>query len=252
MRLHKSASAGFTLIELLVVIATIAILIGMLLPSLSSARDSARSVQCLASMRSLGIAMSLYLDDNSEVFPRSKHSAGFNSGLTWAPQMFAYLTDHSFEGDSDLWQSDSWWNATNEFYRCAHDQRESPIEHPGLPFSTAAISYGLNVYYELRKEEIDPSKYAGNRFEPYRKRASIPHPSGTILLGEIKDTMSIDHIMAHFWRTRAVEAGFEVAYNRHGDNAGYLMLDGSAKSHTLIEVYDATTTRDRWDPAKVK
>ena len=105
------------------------------------------------------------------------------------------------------------------------------------------------MYYELRREEIDPSKHAGDQFEPYRKRQTIRHPSGTILLGEMKDTMSIDHIMSHFWRTRAVEAGFEVAHDRHGDDAGYVMLDGSASSRTLIEVYDAANARDQWNPA---
>jgi len=250
MRYACCICRGFTLIELLVVIAIIALLIGILLPSLSGARDSARSVRCLSSMRSLGMAMSLYLEDSDEVFPRSKHSVGFNGGLPWAPRMFEYLTGQPFEGDSDLWQSDSWWNATNEFYRCAHDRRESPIEHAGLPFSTAAISYGMNVYYELRKEEIDPGKFAGQRFEPYRKRSATLRPSSTILLGEVKDTLSVDHIMAHFWRTRSVEPGFEVAHERHGDNAGYLMLDGHAEARSLGEVYDAENGRDDFDPAK--
>jgi prepilin-type N-terminal cleavage/methylation domain-containing protein/prepilin-type processing-associated H-X9-DG protein len=249
MRFINRGRAGFTLIELLVVIAIIALLIGILLPSLSGARDSARSVKCLASMRSLGIAMSMYLDDNKDVIPRSKHSTGFSGGLTWAPQMFEYLTDQSFEGDSDLWQSPSWWSATNDFYRCPHDRRASPIEQPGLPFSTAALSYGLNVYFELRREEIEPGRYMGDRFEPYRKRSATPHPTQTILLGEVKDTLSVDHIMAHFWRTRGVQAGFEVAHDRHGDNAGYLMLDGHATARSLAEVYDADNERDQWYPA---
>ncbi|MFK7758865.1 MAG: type II secretion system protein [Phycisphaerales bacterium] len=246
--LHERAE-GFTLIELLVVIAIIALLIGILLPSLSGARNSARSVKCLASLRSQGIAFSLYTEDNNEVLPRTKHSVGFSGELTWGPQMFEYLTSQSFEGDSDLWQSDSWWSATNEFYRCPHDERESPIEQPGLPFSTAAMSYGMNVYFELRREEFEPAKYAGDRYAPYRKRSASPHPSLTVLLGEMKDTLSADHIMSHFWRTRGVTPGFEVATTRHGDSAGYLMLDGHATSRSFTSVYDATNERDNWYPA---
>lgn len=256
MRYARIGRCGFTLIELLVVIAIIALLIGILLPSLSGARDSARSVACMSSMRSLGMAMSMYTDDNKEVLPRSKHSVGFSGVLPWAPQMFEYLTSQPFESESDLWQSESWWNASNEFFRCAHDQRESPIEQPGLPFSTAAISYGMNVYFELRKEEIDPEKFMGNRLSPYRKRWATPHPSATILLGEMREELSADHIMSHFWRTRGVEPGFEVAVERHGTGAGYLMLDGHVETRSFGEVYDAgdedEPSRDNWYPATAR
>ena len=57
---------GFTLIELLVVIAIIAVLVGLLLPSLAKARGSARQVRCLANMRSLGIAQQTYADDHRD------------------------------------------------------------------------------------------------------------------------------------------------------------------------------------------
>ncbi len=54
---------GFTLIELLVVISIIALLVALLLPALKTARDAARSAQCLSNQRQAGIALKIYADD---------------------------------------------------------------------------------------------------------------------------------------------------------------------------------------------
>ena len=60
---------GFTLIELLVVIAVIALLIGILLPALGKARDSARTLKCSTSQRQVIMALLAYANDYKQQFP---------------------------------------------------------------------------------------------------------------------------------------------------------------------------------------
>ena len=60
---------GFTLIELLVVIAIIALLVGILLPALASARGAARDTKCRSSMQQLTLALNVYTNDYKSQFP---------------------------------------------------------------------------------------------------------------------------------------------------------------------------------------
>lgn len=66
---YPTQREGFTLIELLVVIAIIALLIGILLPALGAARDSAQDLKCQTNVRSNGTAMNLYASDNNGWLP---------------------------------------------------------------------------------------------------------------------------------------------------------------------------------------
>ncbi|MEM8971687.1 MAG: prepilin-type N-terminal cleavage/methylation domain-containing protein [Pseudomonadota bacterium] len=67
---------GFTLIELLVVISIIALLISILLPALSAARESGRNSACLSNLRQAGIATAGFQTENKGYFPYSTYNPG--------------------------------------------------------------------------------------------------------------------------------------------------------------------------------
>lgn len=73
MSTHRRGGAvrAFTLIELLTVVSIIALLIAILLPSLSKAREQARSVACLANLSELGRGVAAYMNDHRDRLPVS-------------------------------------------------------------------------------------------------------------------------------------------------------------------------------------
>jgi len=79
----KLQSRGFTLIELLVVIAIIALLIGILLPSLGKARATGRMIKCAAGNRSVIQGIASYLISGKQVFPPHYVYGATENGLDW-------------------------------------------------------------------------------------------------------------------------------------------------------------------------
>lgn len=70
----KRKCNGFTLIELLITIAIIAILAGMLLPTLNKAREKAKEITCTGNLRQIGMASLSYTSDNQDYLPPINNS----------------------------------------------------------------------------------------------------------------------------------------------------------------------------------
>jgi prepilin-type N-terminal cleavage/methylation domain-containing protein len=119
----KSQSKGFTLVELLVVIGIIALLISILLPSLSRARETANRVKCGSNLRQIGQAMMLYANENQGAYPRTYYKSG---GV--APALIMDTTGAK--------------NVTNPF---APPGTKSPVGDNNLPAS---------IYLLLRTQDI--------------------------------------------------------------------------------------------------
>jgi len=69
-----SGQRGFSLIELLVVITIITLMIGLLLPTLSSARNTVRVTTCLSHQHQLALSVSVYATDHNDQIPRGPHT----------------------------------------------------------------------------------------------------------------------------------------------------------------------------------
>lgn len=209
MKTNNINKRAFTLIELLVCIAIIAILAGMLLPSLSRAKQAGQRIQCINNLHQLGIATTIFVDDNEGFFPRRQFPNA------WPAQMAQNI------GNKNIMV-------------CPSDRPNVPptmgigMSDPVLyPFDVSPRSYMINGWNDWVKVN------SATNFSGYYQRGngniSIPEsivkePSETILFGE-KNNKS-----GHFYMDYEGYDDIEqLEQSRHNKGADYTFVDGSSR-----------------------
>jgi prepilin-type N-terminal cleavage/methylation domain-containing protein/prepilin-type processing-associated H-X9-DG protein len=165
---------GFTLLELLVVIAVIALLTAMLLPALARAKQKAVSAQCLANLKQVGVALQMYVDDNSQMFP----------GPVWAGARASYDNHSSEELISYIATylgapAPSPTTVVARAFVCPGYMRDAP----GLTSELRSL-IGRKVY--LLNDDLDPNPL--NRVPPFGYPASDSAPATPPLKYSALDT----------------------------------------------------------------
>ncbi len=143
--IHPTA-LSFTLIELLVVISIISILMGMLLPVLQQAKNSAQSVQCINNLKNTGHVCYLYSENHNNYFVPIRTNA--NSGMAWSRILVrgGYYTD-LIDTAADLYVQ----NLDNCFLLCPSNEPEKWTWNSNYSYGMDNAGSGADAPFRISK-----------------------------------------------------------------------------------------------------
>ena len=236
---------GFTLVELLVVIAIIAILAGLLLPTLGRAKERGQRTVCLSNLRQWGLALNLYLDDNGLAFPDASipnSTPGAVGGYSQDKPFWSDLAAFAANGQGNT----AWFNALpplvsqNALWHYAADpsvfvNHRSVFNCPTARFNPAELDPLQRVafYYGINFKGTNGLSLAPGA--PF-KASQVLHPSAFVFLTDVRANSA----EAPFYGANplndlgAPRGSLSHLSARHDAGANFVFLDG----HTAHFRYD--------------
>lgn len=154
---HPQRDQGFTLIELLVVIAIIAILAGLLLPTLAKAKEKGQRAKCLSNLRQIHVACTVYGMDNREVL---------------IPALYGTTQICLSPTDASLWTSLGLVVRSNaaSIWTCPNRPRVLPVDETSIGYPQWVIGYqylaGIPIWKNLAGEFPSRSPIKTTRSKP--------------------------------------------------------------------------------------
>jgi prepilin-type N-terminal cleavage/methylation domain-containing protein/prepilin-type processing-associated H-X9-DG protein len=248
------ATNAFTLIELLIVIVIIALLIGILLPSLSGARQAARTTLCLSNQHSLGQAYAQYATDSKDGLVSSWTDvtgthipiAHPNSWIDWPMtasgtylSLGQMLTATDVDADKRGIQNGALWPYLNvlSVYHCPNDKRDQVRTIPGAGLAYA--TYSMPNY--LAGDDADEQLRGGHRC--FRRLSQLWRPSENYATLEEADPRGMN---IGSWVLRLnQDLWIDVLTVWHYKNGTIAYADGHASLHTWTDPRTINMSRDQ-------
>ncbi len=162
---------AFTLIELLVVIAVIAILMAILMPALQKAKESAREMRCRSNLRSIGLGLTLFLQDNDFKPVNNDTTNGF----------FWYNTNGTVRGTDD---GNAYWGVAYIDY----------IKEPSVFGCPSFRSVAEGLIYDVSPKLIYDAAYAASRYFWHDPKTSKARGTVTTIRNQAEFIVAHDHV----------------------------------------------------------